>query len=412
MITQLEDKFMAVGHVEKINTPSHASDEADTEHQGKSLDNEFDAKEVRKLVRKIDFRLIPALAFLYAIALIDRGNLPNARLAGMDEELGISKGNRYSILTMMFFVPYVLFEFPGNLAMRKIGPATWLGSIGILWGVVTIGMGFTHTWGSLLVCRIIFGAFEAGLFPGAIYLLSSWYQRWEIQKRFSGFYVVGSVSNGFASLIAYGIQHMDGLCGFRGWRWIFIIEGIASSIIGIIALLVLIDFPDRATKARPWTKRSFLSEREASVILARIARDRGQESREKLTLDRILTYLRDWKVWEFALLILCNNATVYSFAYFLPLILREGFGYSLLKTYALILPPYVFGAFCMFFAAWVGDKYRIRGPIIIVHSSICIMGMSMMAWLKSPGSRYVSQSVSRNRSRLSHKMLLLKIETQ
>ena len=138
---------------------------------------------VKKLIRKIDYRLIPPLAFLYAIALVDRNNLPNARLAGMDKELGISVGNRYTILVMMFFIPYILFELPANLAMRKVGPAKWLGVIGFAWGIVTIGMGFVHSWGALLACRVFFGVFEAGLFPGSIYLMSCWYKRYEVQKR-------------------------------------------------------------------------------------------------------------------------------------------------------------------------------------------------------------------------------------
>ena len=148
-------------------------------HNEIDLDNEV----VKKLIRKIDYRLIPPLAFLYAIALVDRNNLPNARLAGLDEELDISKGNRYSLLVMMFFIPYILFELPANLAMRKVGPAKWLGAIGFAWGIVTIGMGFVHSWGALLGCRVLFGIFEAGLFPGSIYLMSCWYKRYEVQKR-------------------------------------------------------------------------------------------------------------------------------------------------------------------------------------------------------------------------------------
>ena len=144
---------------------------------------DLDDEVVKRLIRKIDYRLIPPLAFLYAIALVDRNNLPNARLAGMDQELGISKGNRYTILVMMFFIPYILFELPANVAMRKAGPAKWLGAIGFAWGIVTIGMGFVHSWGALLSCRVFFGAFEAGLFPGSIYLMSCWYKRYEVQKR-------------------------------------------------------------------------------------------------------------------------------------------------------------------------------------------------------------------------------------
>lgn len=138
---------------------------------------------VKKLIRKIDYRLIPPLAFLYAIALVDRNNLPNARLAGMDQELEISIGKRYTFLVMMFFIPYILFELPANLAMRFIGPAKWLGAIGFAWGAVTIGMGFVHSWDALLACRVFFGAFEAGLFPGSIYLMSCWYTRYEVQTR-------------------------------------------------------------------------------------------------------------------------------------------------------------------------------------------------------------------------------------
>ncbi|KAK5700336.1 hypothetical protein LTR17_023011 [Elasticomyces elasticus] len=196
-------------------------------HVEEALRNEIDLDDelVKKLIRKVDYRLIPPLAFLYAIALVDWNNLPNARLAGLDEELDISKGNRYTLLVMMFFIPYVLFELPANLAMRKVGPAKWLAAIGFLWGVVMIGMGFVHSWGALLGCRVLFGIFEAGLFPGSIYLMSCWYTRYEVQKRFSAFFCVGLFCSEASSLIGYGIQQMQGLAGFMGWRWIFIIEG-------------------------------------------------------------------------------------------------------------------------------------------------------------------------------------------
>jgi MFS family permease len=182
------EKVVMSDHVEEFNVLDKAAkeDHLDPELQVKeALRDEADLNDVvvKKLIRKIDYRLIPPLAFLYAIALVDRNNLPNARLAGMDKELGISIGNRYTSLVMMFFIPYILFELPANLAMRNVGPAKWLGAIGFAWGIVTIGMGFVHSWGALLACRVFFGAFEAGLFPGSIYLMSCWYKRYEVQKR-------------------------------------------------------------------------------------------------------------------------------------------------------------------------------------------------------------------------------------
>ena len=100
----------------------------------------------------------------------------------------------------------------------------------------------------------------------------------------------------------------------------------------------------QATQPGLINRRPFLTEDEKTVVMARIAHDRGDAIPEILTIKRILFYMQDWKIWEFGILILCNNATVYSFAYFLPLILKGGFGYSLLKTYCLLLPPYLLGA--------------------------------------------------------------------
>ena len=179
------EKITMADHVEAANT-KFTQEELDPEllvKQGLQDGVDLDDAVVKKLIRRVDYRLIPSLACLYAIALVDRNNLPNARLAGMDEELGISIGKRYTYLVMMFFIPYILFELPANIAMRIVGPAKWLGAIGFAWGVVTIGMGFVHSWGALLVCRVLFGAFEAGLFPGSIYLMSCWYTRYEVQKR-------------------------------------------------------------------------------------------------------------------------------------------------------------------------------------------------------------------------------------
>lgn len=128
-----------------------------------------DQSAVRRLVRKLDFRLLPCLAMTYSFALIDRVNLPNARIAGMDDDLALSVGDRYSIITMIFFVPYVVFQFPSNVVLRKIGAMAWLPSIVVCWGAVTIGMGFTETWDQLLGLRFILGILEVWLLW--IYLL-------------------------------------------------------------------------------------------------------------------------------------------------------------------------------------------------------------------------------------------------
>jgi MFS family permease len=134
--------------------------------------------------RKVDWRLIPILGALYSISGIDRVNLSNARVAGMDEDLHFNVGDRYSIALLVFFITYFLFEMPWTLSLRWMGPKLQLNGLAFCWGTVMLGMGFVNDWRVIVVCRMLIGVFEAGFLPCCMYLLSTWYQRYEIQKRY------------------------------------------------------------------------------------------------------------------------------------------------------------------------------------------------------------------------------------
>ena len=153
-------------------------------------------------------------------------------------------------------------------------------------------------------------------------------------------------------------------------------------------LVTIIDFPDKASKPSPVTGRPFLTVEEAAIILARIDRDRGDAVVDKLTWATVRFHLRDWKIWEFAWLYLLNNVVSYSWGYFLPIILRNDMKYSVAMSQIMSFPPYVLAAAWMFATAWVADRYRKRGLIIIFNCSWAIIGACMMAFLKNPDARY------------------------
>ncbi|KAH8803474.1 phthalate transporter [Xylogone sp. PMI_703] len=349
---------------------------------------DLDDKAYRRVMRKVDFRLMPALGLLYAWSLIDRVNLSSIQIGGMAEELGTDKGNRYTLITMIFFVTYVLLDYPSNLALRRVGPRLWLGFIGFTWGCLTIAMGFARSWVSILICRVIFGALESGLSPGCIYLLSCWYPRYDIQKRFGVWAFIAVMASGISSLLVYAIEKVGTVDGLRSWRWVFIIEGIVSASVGVIAGILLVDFPDRAARPGLIVKKSFLTPEEVSLVLARLQRDRGDAAPDKLTFRKFLGFLADWKIWEFAFILLCNNCSIYAFSYFLPQILQGSFGYSLEKTYVLNFPPYALAAIWMLTVAFLGDKYKVRGPIIMIQALIIILGVCLMAFAKNSAVRY------------------------
>lgn len=146
-------------------------------------------------------------------------------LLSMTKELHMNVGNRYSITLLVFFAPYIVLQFPAAAFVRKCGPRLFLSSIVLAWGIVMICFGFVKSWKSLIALRMLLGALEAGCFPAQYYLIQSWYSRFDFAKRNSVFYLIGVFGSAIGGVLALLFSQMDGITNYRGWRWIFIMEG-------------------------------------------------------------------------------------------------------------------------------------------------------------------------------------------
>ncbi|KAL2004857.1 hypothetical protein VTN00DRAFT_3130 [Thermoascus crustaceus] len=352
-------------------------------------DEEFSPAEQRKIIHRVDRRLITMTGLAYCISLMDRTNVSNAAIAGMIEDLRLDIGFRYSIVVLMFFVPYTIFQPPMTVVIRKIGPTYFLSSIILLWGATMIGMGFSKRWDELAGTRIVLGVLEAGYFPGCVYLLSCWYVRYDVQKRFSVFYLIGCVASAASGVLAFGLMQLAGVQGLGGWRWIFILEGVITCAVGILAFFFLVDFPDKAYKS--WR---FLNERECAFIVRRINKDRSDGDSEPFTLKRFLRPALDLKIWGFAIIFFCLTTVSYAIAYFLPIILREGMGFDVGASQCLVAPPFAFAGIVMFSTAWVSDRYRTRAPVLVFNALLCIIGLPMMGFAKGNVTRYAGVFLS------------------
>lgn len=127
--------------------------------------------------------------------------------------------SRYSVVTLVFFTTYIVFQPPSTIIIRYLGPRVHLSTIVTLWGAVMIGMGFAKDWQSLAALRVVLGILEAGFFPSCVYLMSTWYTRYDIGKRYSVFYILGSLASACAGILAYGLMQLNGKEGLTGWRW-------------------------------------------------------------------------------------------------------------------------------------------------------------------------------------------------
>jgi len=113
----------------------------------------------------------------------------------------------------------------------------------------------------MIPLRLILGVLEAGFFPGCVYLISTWYRRYDVQKRYSVFYLIGCLASACSGILAYGLMQMDGIAGYRGWRWIFIIEGVITCVLGIAGYFALVDFPGERNAPSPVSSTRLTSNR-------------------------------------------------------------------------------------------------------------------------------------------------------
>lgn len=161
-------------------------------------------------------------------------------------------------------------------------------------------------------------------------------------------------------------------------------EGILTVLIGFLGVAFVVPFPDQ----QAWKARGFLNEREVKYVMATVDKDRGDSQTEPFTLKRFMTPALDPKVWGFALIFLCTTTMAYAIAYFLPIILRLGMGFSIAASQCLVAPPYAMAAVVMYVESWIGDRYHFRGPQIIFNAVAAIIGLALMGWTEQVGVRY------------------------
>ncbi|KAK9461010.1 major facilitator superfamily domain-containing protein [Lipomyces oligophaga] len=324
----------------------------------------------RKLMWKIDIRLVPMLCILYLWAFLDRVNISNATLYNLKEDLNLTEGDRYNTVLTVFFVPYILFEVPSNMLMKKLRPHLWLSFCMFMFGFVSIMQGLTQNYAGIIVTRLFLGLCEAGMFPGCFYLLAMWYVRSEAQKRYSFFFSSTTLAGAFGGLLATAIGLMDGMHGYSGWRWIFIIEGIATCAIAFCLYFLIVDFPEEA---------KFLATNEREFIKAKLALDVGQSQHvRKATLRDVGNVFKDYKVILVGFMYFGLIVPSYGYAYFAPTIIKA-FNYgSTVQTQLHSVPPWVVACGASMISATLSDYFRHRYLFTVVLTSIAIVGFGML----------------------------------
>lgn len=258
-----------------------------------------DGIDEKKLNLKIDLQLVPWLSVLYLASFLDRSAIGNARLFGLENDLHMDKGGtQFAIATAIFFIPYALFEVPSNILLKRLRPSVWFPLLTCLVGVCMMSQGLVRTYPQLVGARFCLGMTEAGLFPGVNAVLGGWYPRRMFGLRAAIFFSAATISGAFGGLLSAAIQNMSGIGRLygeemHGWRWIFIIIGLATFVVGILSIWLVHDFPETA---------KFLTEPERKLVIDRLIADQKfSAAGEGFQWSQLFKASLDWKTWIGAL---------------------------------------------------------------------------------------------------------------
>ncbi|CAI4215829.1 unnamed protein product [Parascedosporium putredinis] len=293
-------------------------DASTTEKSQVLITDEAWVQREKKLVRRLDWTLMPMLWVLYLFNYLDRNNIAQAKLDTFEKDLGLT-GNQFNVAVSILNVGYMLMQLPSNMILTRVRPSIYMPAWVAAWSVVSASTALVHNFSGLIAVRFILGITEAPFFPGAYYVLSCWYTKKELALRIAILYSGLVLATAISGLLAAGI--FSGLSGARdiaGWRWLFIIEGVGSFIAAIVAFFVLLDYPESDTGAGKW----LFTEEERKFAAERMARQEvsNQESNRSVWYGLKLACM-DYRMWIFSF-ILISNHTAYGFNNFYPSIVR------------------------------------------------------------------------------------------
>jgi MFS family permease len=362
--------------------PSQASEEESVREVQDDEQNLTDAQERasievewEKIRLKVDLRLCTIAGILCSLNLLDSGVISSASVTSMLSDLELNVGNRYSVSIFIFTIASIAFQLPSTIAVRTFGPRVWFAFITFCFGIITMCTAFVQTWRQMIAMRILLGL---------TVLISAWYTRKEQQLRFAFMQSGEVIVLATGGIVNFGLNQLNGKGGLKGWQWMFIVQGSITAFIGILTYFWMVDFPEDSHRSF-----HFLSKSESQIVSARIEKDRGDVVSESFAWSKVFVHAKDIKIYGFCVLYFLQNLVSTSLSYFLPIILQGGMGFSTNESILLSAPPYYYAVIPAILSSLVGDRFQLRGPIIVFNCITLIIGFCMLGFTDQVTVRYI-----------------------
>lgn len=391
MAAHHEDNKVASNHVNsggvEVEKPLDTHKEYVVDEEGRAIPIDYSGAHEKSdpaeiaLVKKLDRWIMPTLWIMYWLNYLDRNAIALARLNDLEEDLGLSS-TQYQTCVSILFVGYLLGQIPSNMILTRVRPSYYMSGFMALWAVVSTLTAVSQNFTGLLLTRFFLGVTEAPYYPGALFMLSIFYTRKEIATRISILYTGNILATAFAGLIALGIFEMDGVAGLAGWRWLFIIQGVATFVVALGAVFTLPDHP-LTTK--------WLTPEERQLAHDRIERDTVGNKAATSTVKGLLEAARDPKLWLFAFMQHMHLAAN-GFKNFFPTAV-ETLGFNRTITLVLTCPPYLIAGIISVFWSASSGKFNERTWHITSAKAVAIFGFVLGCATLNTGARYFAMVV-------------------
>ncbi|TDZ15293.1 Major facilitator-type transporter hxnP [Colletotrichum orbiculare MAFF 240422] len=328
--------------------------------------NIVDVEGEKSFVRKLDFFLLPFLSLMYFFNSVDRSNLGNAKTDGLEKDLNFT-GNEYSLLILLFYIPFGTLDLPLNLLTKKFSARWVLPALMVIWGGIATIQIACKNFAGLLALRLLLGACEAGFFAGVVFYFTLFYRRSELGFRVAIFFGSALLAAAFSGLISYGVFQIENT-NLQGWQWLMLIEGILTVLVGAIAFWWL-----PASPATAW----FLNDREKAAALARTLRDGSNKVESKFSWKECFTFWRDWKFVLWCIISFTYPVAFATTSNFLPQIVQR-LGYSVVKTNLWTVAPNAVGFVVLLVVAKSSDYFHERTFHIFGSLALSLVGMIIL----------------------------------
>lgn len=334
----------------------------------------MDPSALTSALSKVAWRIVPFICLLYVLNILDRANVGFARLK-MQDDLGLTKA-AFDLGYGMFYVGYILFEVPSNLLMRRFGARRWIARIMISWGLVSAATLFARDLWTFYALRILLGIAEAGFFPGIILYLSDWFPDRQRAKMTAFFMLAIGLSNVFGNPVSGWIMdHFDGVSGWHGWQWLFLLEGLPTSLVGIAVLFYLQDSPRDAR---------WLDDEERAVLIDHLAEeDRARRAQHGSDHWQAMLQPRVWLLIAIYFTVAVGSNA--GGAYFPTLIKEQYQQASNLQIGLLTALPHLCAIVVMSLVGISSDRSGERRWHLAGSALLAAGGWGLVAWGPSPG---------------------------